>query len=279
VSTGFPSVQDLVTAPGAGVLHTEFAIQDQMIRAWHALSTNNIVVYPIDSNGGPTNPAFTNELPNTMSMLEVAARTGGRTCVDMLKDCMKKTLNVDKHYYLLGFYLRGDQKPGWHKLKVELTGPKAQLHARTGFAVEDDKPKPKEVQNEIVMAALASPLDYTGVPLTLHWSEIPPKDNSRQIQVEIASPPGGVVADGSTGTLALDFLAFVRPVGKVDGNSYPASLLAKLAPAQQASLAQNGFAYKKQVPIAAAGNYQLRIFLRDNVSGKIGTVSTIVEVK
>lgn len=277
VSTGFPHVQDIVGDRVSPLL--EFEVRDLIVRAWHALSTKNIVVYPIDSNGGPTVPGF-QPPPNTMSMLEVAARTGGSACVDTLKDCMGKALHADKHYYLLGFYLKGEQKPGWHKVKVELTGPSAHLHARTGFVVADDKPKDKELEKrserEIVTAAMASPLDYTGIPLTMHWVDATGKDKSRQLQIEIASPAGTIQANA--GNLDLDFLAFVRPVGKTDGQGYPVSLRTAITPLQQEALMKRGFGYRKQIPISA-GTFQLKVFLRDNTTGNIGTVSSVITLK
>lgn len=285
VSTGFPTVNDIdVSSEHAS---NRLNMHDKIVRAWQALSTNNIVVYPIDSNGGPVNPEYDRAgVPNTASMLEVAARTGGRTCVDTLNDCMARTLAADKHYYLLGFYLHGDQKPGWHKLKLGLNGQKAQIRARTGFVMGNeksnaqDKEKEKEtsIDKDIVMTALASPLDYTGVPLTIQWTEAPPKDKARYIELQLISPPGGVLTDSTTGKIDLNYLAFLRPIGKADGQSYPATLAATLTPAQQNALIQSGFRYKKQIPITP-GDYELRVFLRDNLSGKIGTVSTTVNIK
>lgn len=283
VSTGFPTVNDIdVSAEHASYA---FDIQDKIVRAWQALSTNNIVVYPVDSSGGAVNPLFDRAgVPNTASMLEVAERTGGRTCVDLLNNCMARTLAADRHYYLLGFYLHGDQKPGWHKLKLELNGQKAQIHARTGFVIGDEKTsrknkdKEQSIDRDIVMTALASPLDYTGVPLTVEWKEVSPKDKARFIELQLASPPGGVVTENPGGRMDLNYLAFIRPIGKTEGLSYPATLAAALSPAQQNRLMQSGFFYRKQIPITP-GNYELRVFLRDNVSGKIGTVSTTVSLK
>lgn len=276
VSTGFPNVGDINTRESSA--RYAFQLHDGVVRAWHALTTNNIAVYPIDSNGGPVNPLFDRcRLPNTASMLEVAARTGGRTCVDTLKDCMARTLAADHHYYLLGFYLRGEQKPGWHKLKVQLSGHEANIRTRSGFLVQDDKAVPTDVEKEVVLAALASPLDYTGVPLTLRSTLKIDKDNARVIELSITSPPGGLQIDGSTGHVSLDFLAFVRPVGKVDGQSYPASIRTTLTVAQQKTVTDHGFAYRKEVPISP-GNYEIRVFLRDNQTGRIGTVSTSMSV-
>ncbi len=275
VSTGFPSVQDIFDAERASLA---FKIHDKMDRAWQALSAHNIVVYPIDSSGGAVNPQF--GLPsNTSSLLEVAKITGGRVCVDRLNNCMKRALTSDNHYYLLGFYLHGNPKPGWHKLKVELKGQKAKVRSRVGFLVGDDRPKPKEIDRDIVLTALAAPLDYTSIPLTLHWEDAPPpKDNSRQIQLTILSPPHGVLVDQNSATLDLDFLAFVRPIGQIVGQGYPVSLLRKLTPDQQQILMKNGFGYRTRIPITV-GKYELKIFLRDNLTEKIGTVSTSLDLK
>jgi len=191
---------------------------------------------------------------------------------------MARTLAADQHYYLLGFYLHGDQKPGWHKLKVELNGQHANIHVRNGFLVTDNKIPPTEIEKDVVITALASPLDYTGIPLILRWKMMSDKDNSRSLELAVTSPPGGLSFDGGDGKISFDYLAFLRPVGNTEGRSFPASIRASLTPDQQKTLQEQGFTYRKQIPITP-GNYEIRVFLRDNVTTKIGTVSTALTVE
>jgi hypothetical protein len=303
-------------------IFADFKINDRRTRAWKALSDANIAVYPIDSNGGqnpswnerfdmerggdrlnkaapPRSVPLGSDLP---SLMDVANRTGGQMCTDLPNACIKRIQADAVHYYILGFYLHGDQKPGWHKLKVNVEQPDTSARTREGFVVGDadrfksstspktasskDSKKDAERQTvkaaldkEIVITALASPLDYTSIPLQLRWSRLPSTEKAPKSQIEfvLTSPPGVITVDPVDSGMNLDYLAFVRPVGKVEGESFPSSLVATLSQTQQRSFAVSGFLYRKQLTLAP-GRYEVRVFLRDNLSQKIGTVSTVIDL-
>jgi hypothetical protein len=115
------------------------------------------------------------------------------------------------------------------------------------------------------------------VPLRLNWSRLAPQGNESQIELVLNSPPGGISIDPESPGMNLDYLVFIRPVGKTEGRTIPASLVAKLSPQQQKSFEASGFLYRKQVSLAP-GRYEVRVLLRDNVAGKIGTVSTLIDL-
>jgi VWFA-related protein len=235
------------------------------------------------------------------SMMDVAQKTGGQTCTDLPLPCLRRVEADANHYYVLGFYLHSDKKAGWHKLKVNLNQPNMSARAREGFVVGDSgnlrkgeqegkkqsvKEAKKEadqqtekaaVEKEVIITALASPLDYTSLPLRLTWSRLASQSNEGQIELVLNSPPGGISIDSESPGMNLDYLAFIRPVGKTEGRTIPASLVAKLNPQQQKSFEANGFLYRKQVSLAP-GRYEVRVLLRDNIAGKIGTVSTLIDL-
>jgi hypothetical protein len=133
------------------------------------------------------------------------------------------------------------------------------------------------VDKEEVLTALASPLDYTSVPLQLTWSALSTLGKDTQVDLTLVSPPGGVGMNAEDSRINVDCLAFIRPVGKTEGNSFPVTLTTKLSPAQQESFAMGGFRFRRQVPLAPS-RYEVRVLLRDNVAQKIGTVSTIIDL-
>lgn len=265
------------------------------------LADANIALYPVDTQG-VTNPTWgeyfspdhtpyqitsrpTSRSTNpTSDMLLPAQKTGGVYCSLSPEVCLKRDQADGNHYYLLGFYLHGDQKPGYHKVKVELNHRNASLRMRDGYYTTGDLPVKKgyeavkeKFEREAVLDALASPLDYTAIPLRLQWNPKSSPGKKQNIELHLQSPPGGVVLDPDKQAMNLDYLAFIRPIGKTDGQSFPVTLAMQLNTQQQSELAKNGFSYRKAVSVAP-GKYEVKVFLRDNVSGKTGTVSTVVEI-
>ncbi|MCU1286236.1 MAG: hypothetical protein JWO13_2586 [Acidobacteriales bacterium] len=279
-----------------------FFAEDREAHAWQALSNANIAVYPLNSKGvenpawgeyfSPdhtanqitSRPAARNNFPASR-MLLVAQKTGGLYC-DLNPDvCVERDQKDGNHYYLVGFYLHGEQKPGWNKTKISVDKPDVSVRARDGFFPNQTTPlkranteKQKFDNKDVVLTALSAPLDYTAVPLQLSWKmQNAMAGKQGNLELQLVSPPGGIVLDPDKKSMNLDYLAFIRPMGKTEGQSIPATLATTLNQQQQIELAKNGFSFRKQVPMSP-GKYEVKVFLRDNVSGKTGTVSTVVEV-
>ena len=268
---------------------------EKMARAIKTLSDANIAVYPVDANGvvNPTweehfsaaiDPHSVNMIPsafaekptNQASLMEFADRTGGTICTQFPDRCLGKVLEDGNHYYVLGFYLDRNTKKGWHKLEVKVNRPNVSVRTRSGF-VAGDRANEHWVENDMVLTALASPLDYTAIPISLHWDLVREPGKRIGTELAISSPPHGVLSDPESGRLDVDMLAYVRPAGKPDGTSYPASLVKKLTPDQQHLLDANGFRFRKSLDLAP-GTYEVRLLMRDNVARKTGTVSTVITV-
>jgi VWFA-related protein len=297
MSTGFPMPQgDLFAAINpSSPASTQFHIDEKITRAWKSLSDANITVYPIDSNG-VVNPSWENEYSaqhsgvkqfappvilevpsNIPSLLEVAQKTGGQNCEVTPTECVGRILVDGTHYYLLGFYLRGVHRPGWHNLQVSVKRPRAKVRARDGFFVGLAPVQKLATDRDEVMTALASPLDYTSVPLRLHWSVLGELGNDTQVELVLTSPPGGVVVNPEDSRINVDYLAFIRPLGKTEGRTFPATLATKLSLAEQKSFAAGGFLFRKQVTLGR-DRFEVRVLLRDNVAKKMGTVSTTLDL-
>jgi len=220
MSTGFPlSTENVFEDVTPGRLRVESKLADKLERAWKALNSANIAVYTIDSNGAvnpdwekgfsaqvsgeghvKSNPRYSPapkpmsvEVPsNSASLLAVAEKTGGRSCTESPQKCVGNALADGAHYYLLGFYLHGDNKPGWHRLKVSVNQSNAAVCSRDGFSVSDATTKPTSPDKDVVMTALASPLDYTSVPLQLTWSILAAQGKDTLVELALFSPPGGI---------------------------------------------------------------------------------------
>jgi VWFA-related protein len=238
---------------------------------------------------------------NTLGLLEASKRTGGQNCTDLPLQCVKRVQEDGNEYYVLGFYLPKGAKPGWHSLKVESTVNDLSIRARSGFQVAakpgifTGPPRPAAVKNvstlinspassqpqfvpvgDEVLTALAAPLDYSSIPLRLTWAASGTGE-SRQVELLLKSPPGGILVRHEDSLLNVDLLAFIRPSGDPQGKSFPESLVRKLSPQDQERLASSGFAYRTLVHIHP-GRYGIRVLVRDNTTGNIGTVSALMVV-
>jgi len=122
-----------------------------------------------------------------------------------------------------------------------------------------------------VLTALAAPVDYTDIPLRIHWS----LTGDQQVELTVSSPPGGIQLDPGKKEMRLDLLAYVKELGKKTGDSLPQSIVTRPDARQQEMLAKNGFSYRRRLKLPP-GRYGIRFLVRDNVTGKIGTVSTLI---
>ncbi len=273
----------------------DLRVEDLTVRAWKSLSDANITVYPIDSNGvvnpswedhfSPQNagtdkfepPTRVEVRTDTQSLLQVAEQTGGRACTSLPTECVRMILNDGIHYYVLGFYLHGENRPGWHKLRVSVNQSNVDVRTRDGFAVGVGPSATPVADKGEILSALLAPLDYTSVPLQLSWSVLSKQGNETQIDLALVSPPGGIAVDPDESRINVEYLAFIRPFGKAEGLSFPVTLTTRLSPVALKIFEEGGFRFRKQVTLAP-GRYEVRVLLRDNVAKKMGTVSTLIDL-
>src|SRR5262249_56205584 len=80
--------------------------------------------------------------------------------------CFAQALQDSGAYYLLGYYLEKDAKPGWRKLRAKVSGKGLQIRSRSGFYVSPQTSQSAELRHQELVDALASVVQYAGVQLT-----------------------------------------------------------------------------------------------------------------
>ena len=104
-----------------------------------------------------------------------ASMTGGRPYYnsnDLVKG-FRDAVRDSSEYYMLGYYLdHSDTKPGWRKLRVKVDREHAEVRARSGFFVTKTTVDPGTSRDIDVKLALESPMDYTALPVVVHWDTI-----------------------------------------------------------------------------------------------------------
>lgn len=300
--TGIPGRKSMIWAKGGFPFEidaaSQFGSHERVLlpvyeNAWRALNRANIAVYPLDVeellNTGYVSASVGQQLPqhtdirSTVSNLEeIAEATGGKLCNASTgaKACFRQAADDSTDYYLIGFYEHSEKlKPGWRKLSVKVQVPDFQVRARSGYYVGGVHDNPQK-QKEDLAIALASPLDYTGIPLTVRWTataESKTKDK-RRVGFSFAIPPGAITVDETDSNhLSLEFAAMATSETGSPVGSFSQSVDGRLSPAIASSIESQGVNYPGTIDLPP-GQYTMSFAVRDILSRQIGTVSAPIVV-
>jgi VWFA-related protein len=153
-------------------------------RTLQMLNDANVAVYPVDARGPVvffggadlSRIEGVNALNDSLfegsrnAMVDLAAMTGGQAFLGRndLDVAFQEAADDSASYYVLGYYLDKNIKPGWHKLDVKVKRSGSQVRARSGFFLTP-KVQQEDIRNREVRLALLSPLEYTALPMVVQW--------------------------------------------------------------------------------------------------------------
>ncbi len=126
--------------------------------------------------------------------------------------------------------------------------------------------------------ALHSPIEGTGVPVTVQWLGISADGDKKKATFLARMAPGGLSFDPACrDRLNFDFAALAYDQeGKEAGQA--AQNFAKPVPdSQLASVRTNGVGFRNFLELGP-GKYTVRFVVRDNVTGKVGSVTAPLTV-
>ena len=196
-SGGFPfalTEETMALKEGIAPVDTPADMQPLYERTWAALNRAQISVYPVDVHGlgdlpGPATAPVKKPLPDpfahgqwlraeTNATFEAFAKaTAGRAYLNQtgLQHAMHQAVDDSASYYLMGYYLRRENKKGgWRKLHVNVHRDGVHVLARTGYFMTPLTSKTEDTSPDSMQAALDSPLEYTGIAITAKWQEMQP---------------------------------------------------------------------------------------------------------
>jgi VWFA-related protein len=312
---GFPGRKSLIWASGGfpfsvsdNTMQLAPAGRDSLVdvlpmyeHTWQLLNDAQIALYPVDVRGlqvvsmaGPSirNPG-TNYARNmswrqmdTQSTLQTfASMTGGRAYYnsnDLVKG-FRDAVRDSAEYYMLGYYLdRSKTKRGWRKLAVKVKRDHVDVRARSGFFVTNATVDPADTRTNDISSALQSPLDYTSLPLVVRWDKIEPSKEAGKKHVNYGmhlAPDAALINEAESNHFVIDFVALAKtPEGKTVDHPVGQQIEAHLTPEKLAALRQNGIAYNGALDLAP-GEYTVRFVVRDDLSGRIGSVAAPLKVE
>lgn len=253
-------------------------------RAARALNRANLAIYPVDARGlmaeqgyaGPlTRPELRN--PDTSefaNMQMLAERTGGRAFYNNndLLTALHRAIDDSRLVYVLGYYpSHKDWKGRFHKIVVQVRRPDVTLNYRHGYFAQSDEPAESWYREQVLDAALWSPIDAAALGLTVAVRpaaaggldlalQLGPRDIALQHKqdkwechldiwlVQLDQKEHQLKTDAHTNNLALDQATYDR-VMQADG----LMVLDHVKPAPEALL--------------------LRVLVRDVTSGAVGSLT------
>jgi len=274
---------------------------------WQLLNDAQIALYPVDVKGlqntalpsisAPTTSASMRNPGQTYRRLSwrqmdtqgtfqtFASMTGGRAYYnsnDLVKG-FRDAVNDSAEYYMLGYYLdRSQTKSGWRRLAVKVKRDRVEVRARSGFFVTNATVDPENSRNSDISSALQSPLDYSSLALVAIWDKIEPgKDpGKKRVNYEIHVAPDAALIDSADHNhVVMDFVALAKtPEGKPVDHPTGQKIDVHLALERLPAIRQQGVAYSGALDLAP-GEYAVRFVVRDDLSGRIGSVAAPLKVE
>ena len=183
---------------------------------------------------------------------------------------------------MLGYYLdRSNTKPGWRKLAVKVKREHVEVRARNGFFVTNTTVDPENSRNNDISSALQSPLDFTSLALSARWDKAEPAKAPGKKRVHYfmhLAPDPTLIDRGDNNHLVLDFVVLAKTAeGKSVDQPMDQKYDAHLTPEKLATIAQ-GIDYKGALELAP-GEYTVRFVIRDDLSGRVGSVAAPLKVE
>jgi len=301
VSGGFPFHVD---RPGDTVPNR---FMDRYERFFQKLNDANISMYPIDArglvvtalsaadsltsaSGRRMNPTAVMRGRTTQNQATIdtlnsfADMTGGRAFYNTndLAHAITRAADDSSSYYLLGYYVKSNEgKPGWRKISVKVRRGGVSVRARSGYyATADHMTDPEQLRRRDIAEAVRSPFDFTAVPMTVHIVGFQPAaENKKNVLFEVTLPPNSLQIDNADNNhMNFQFVAVAHDAsGKTAGDASQ-EIDGHLKPETVQKIGTTGFLYRNLITVPP-GEYSVKFVVRDNVSGRVGSLSAPVTVQ
>jgi VWFA-related protein len=265
------------------------------------LESQLISVYPVDARGlvtaqldattyntarqmlGNTNLQrdMSNQLQDALNTMRAFAdMTGGRAYVNTndTRGAIREAVQDGSAYYMLSYAVdKSNRRPGWRKINVKVGD--YHIRARHGYFLTKTTLDPLSTAKYDIYNALKSPLDYTGLPVRILLNSPAPDGDKRKVTFAMMMPPKSTKIDSDDKNhMHVDIAYAVWTANGQDAGHKGKSYNLNLNPTQLQQLDTNGLSYGDTVELAP-GTYKLRMVVRDNLTGQIGSVSAPLDVK
>src|SRR5262249_18846968 len=259
-----------------------------------AKSSLGMTVGNVSVGGGGMNPTFGRQadmslisgpdaLAGAQGLRTVANATGGIASVNTnnFKAGLDKILGRSQAYYLLGYSPSEKFDAKFHKISIKVKREGAHVYARDGYFAREEAPPTEQTSKEnMVLRAALSPLmkSELGVASLVQHKFL--ATNKAELDIHLFIDPKTLqftqTAAGTHRT-CFDVVGFVFDVlGKPRGG-FSETINANLTDADYKKALSSGLSYSAHTELPT-GNFQLRAVVRENTTGRIGSISRYLEV-
>jgi VWFA-related protein len=278
-------------------------------RAMQALNDSQVAIYPVDVRGlvnySPIADASLSHLPqgngatqqlsgrswlHTMTLdtlNEFAEVTGGRAFYNTndLAGAFKRAVDDGSSYYMLGYYLdTKSTKSGWRQLKVKVDRKDIEIRARQGFLVTNVTMNPQLTRDQDINFALTSPFEATGLPIMVQWKSVtdpkektPDNADKKEVEFIVHVARNALTIEGTHNEYNVDFMAVAATKSNTPAGTIGQNVKGSLTPPDVDKLRNSGMGYRNVLDLAP-GTYSVRFVVRDNLSGRIGSITAPLTV-
>ncbi len=211
---------------------------------------------------------------------QMAEKTGGQALYNSndLDDLLRRAMQDSADYYLLAYPASDRQKDGWRKLDVKVHHEGVQVRSRSGFFFTNAASDPDATRQADELMAVTSALEFTSLPITASWDKTEPNGLNRNIHFSILIPAGATEIDfDHENHIFLDFLVLATDLSGKDVGKITQRLDRKLPPAGVTQIRENGITYANLLTLAP-GAYSVHIVVRDNMTGRMGSIVAPLKV-
>jgi VWFA-related protein len=294
---GFPFAMDSPSTVPGGYLSTLYE------RTMLALNEAEVSVYPVDVRGLINSSIFADgsrsgsvsgltasrQISNRIwlqqskfdTLNDFADMTGGKAFYNTndLAGSFRRAADDASSYYMLGYYLdTKNNKPGWRKLQVKVAKKDIEVRARNGFFVTNATMNPLLSRDRDMNNALHAPIEATGVPVTVQWIGLATDGDKKKATFMAHMPAGSLTFDpAGRDQLNFEFAALAFDKNGKEAGQAAQSFTKPVPEAQLASVRANGLNFRNSLQLGP-GQYTVRFVVRDNVTGKIGSVTAPLAV-
>jgi VWFA-related protein len=273
------------------------SFEDLLARATRALANANIALYPVDprglignfgaspdySRGSRLGPqmfqqpgALYDIAPNIETMRTLAEQTGGVAYYNNndIGGEVRQAMEDSRVSYMLAFYpATDDGKGNFHNIKVKVNRPGVDLRYRTGYT-----PKPLNFtgvldNSSILREAVTSPLDATGLGMTVHAASVPGATTptvALRINLEENDVSFKFNEDRTEGFIEVMLVQYDAEGNEIWGETSKVKM--RLVKDTYQKVRKEGLQFGRNLPLKP-GAVELKVIACDDKSSSIGSVS------
>ena len=251
-------------------------MRDPWEKTMDAVNQANVALDTVDSNalGGPPRRWGPGGLA---SLMELAERAGGKAYYNRndLDAAMAEAIEDQRTSYILGFYLGDEERDDrFHRLEVHVDRPHLELHYRLGYFAGADRNADRAQKKADLDSALLSPLDSTGVGITVGIVEAKPGTPRGTLRIRanldrrtISLKPKGNGWEGKFDEMFVQVNASGKTVARIS-DSQRFDMTAE----QRDRLERVGLTYSRTMPLDGDA-VKLRVIIRDAETGRVGSLT------